>query len=38
MNSTVLELTEINEVGERRANSIKRELERLRDGALLVKL
>jgi len=37
MNSTVLELTEINEVGERRANSIKRELERLRDGALLVK-
>lgn len=37
MNSTVLELTEINEVGERRANSIKRELERLKDRALLVK-
>jgi diadenylate cyclase len=37
MNSTVLQLTEINEVGERRANSIKRELERLRDGVLLVK-
>lgn len=37
MNSTILELTEINEVGERRANSIKRELERLRDRALLVK-
>ncbi len=36
MNSTVLELTEINEVGERRANSIKRELERLKDRALLV--
>ena len=37
MNSTVLELTEIKEVGERRANSIKRELERLRDRVLLVK-
>lgn len=37
MNSTVLELTEINEVGKRRANSIKRELERLKDRALLVK-
>jgi diadenylate cyclase len=37
MSSTLLELTEINEVGERRANSIKRELERLRDRALLVK-
>ena len=37
MNSTVLELTEINEVGERRANVIKRELERLKDRALLVK-
>ncbi len=37
MNSTALELTEINKVGERRANSIKRELERLRDRALLVR-
>lgn len=37
MNSTVLELTEINEVGERRAGSIKRELERLKNRALLGK-
>ncbi len=33
MNSTVLELTEIKEVGEKRANSIKRELEQLKDRA-----
>lgn len=37
MNSTVLELTEINEVGERRASSIKRELERLKNRAFLGK-
>lgn len=37
MNSTVLELTEIKEVGERRANSIKRELEQLKDRAFLGK-
>ncbi|MBA7695086.1 DNA integrity scanning protein DisA [subsurface metagenome] len=37
MNSTVLELTEINEVGERRAGSVKRELERLKNRALLGK-
>ncbi|GAI52984.1 unnamed protein product, partial [marine sediment metagenome] len=37
MNSTVLELTEINEVGERRAGSVRRELERLKNRALLGK-
>lgn len=37
MNSTVLELTEINEVGERRASSIRRELERLKNRAFLGK-
>jgi len=37
MNSTVLELTEINEVGERRAGSIRRELERLKNRAFLGK-
>ncbi len=37
MNSTVLELTGVNEVGEWRAGSIKRELERLKNRALLGK-
>ena len=37
MNSTVLQLTEINEVGERRAGSMKRELERLKNKSLLGK-
>lgn len=37
MNSTVLESTKIKEVGERRANSIKRELEQLKDKAFLGK-
>jgi len=37
MNSTVLELTEISEVGERRATSIKRELERLKNRVFLGK-
>lgn len=35
MKATPLELTEINEVGEKRANTIKVELERLRDRALV---
>jgi len=37
ISATALELTEIGEVGEKRATSIKRELERLKDRALLSK-
>ncbi|MBA7495272.1 DNA integrity scanning protein DisA [subsurface metagenome] len=37
ISATAVELMEIDEVGEIRANSIRRELERLKDGALLSK-
>ena len=37
ISATAVELTEIDEVGERRANSIRRELERLKDRTLLSK-
>jgi len=37
MNTTTVDLTEINEVGEKRANSIKQELERLKNKIFLKK-
>ncbi|MCD6232725.1 DNA integrity scanning diadenylate cyclase DisA [Candidatus Aerophobetes bacterium] len=37
MNTSTIELTEINEVGEKRASSIKQELERLKNKTLLKK-
>ena len=37
MNTTAVDLTEINEVGEKRANSIKQELERLKNKIFLKK-